>query len=45
MLPIQEFDFVVREHSYETTELLELISMALELLDFDYREAFVSARV
>ena len=26
---------------YEKTELLELITMALELLDFDYREPFV----
>ncbi len=29
------------EHAQDKTELLELITMALELLEFEYREAFV----
>ncbi len=41
MLPIQDFDFPVGASNHESEELLQLVATALDLLDFDYREAFV----
>ncbi|TAL68716.1 MAG: RNA polymerase sigma factor [Bacteroidetes bacterium] len=38
---IDDYQVSSVETDYEKKELLELISMALELLDFEYREAFV----
>lgn len=41
-VPLDNFDFPnLESHSYENKELLDLINMALELLDFEFREAFV----
>ena len=41
-IPIDGMDFLHEsDNLYEKKELLELITMSLELLDFDYREAFV----
>lgn len=41
MVPIDSMQFSADEASHERTELLELITMALELLEFEYREVFV----
>lgn len=39
---VENYDyFEFEHHGYERKELLELIKTALELLEFDYREAFV----
>ncbi|MBI5325662.1 MAG: RNA polymerase sigma factor [Ignavibacteriae bacterium] len=38
---IDDYQVTSVETDYEKKELLELISMALELLEFEYREAFV----
>lgn len=39
---IEGLEYLLKEtQNYEKTELLELISMALELIDFDYKEAFI----
>jgi len=38
---IDDFEFFNSEKKYENEELLQLISTALEFLDFEYREAFV----
>lgn len=38
---IDDYNIKVNNNDYEKQELLQLISMALELLEFDYREAFV----
>ena len=39
---VENYDFFEYEHEgYERKELLELIKTALDLLEFDYREAFV----
>lgn len=40
---LESIDFMLRDESndYEKSELLNLISTALELLDFEHREAFV----
>ena len=41
-VPINEMDYMPdSENIYEKKELLELITMSLELLDFEHREAFV----
>jgi RNA polymerase sigma-70 factor, ECF subfamily len=41
-VPIESDDFVLEtSKGYENTELLNLITTALELLDFEYKEAFV----
>lgn len=41
-VPLDSFDFPQMDtSSFEQKELLDLINMALELLDFEYREAFV----
>ncbi|MFA6571106.1 MAG: RNA polymerase sigma factor [Bacteroidota bacterium] len=41
-IPIESDDFVFEtSRGYENTELLDLITTSLELLDFEYREAFV----
>jgi RNA polymerase sigma-70 factor, ECF subfamily len=41
-IPLENMDFMLEEpNASERTELLELITMALDLLDFDYRESFV----
>ncbi len=40
-LNIEDFQFFSNEKKYEDKELLQLVSTALEVLDFDYREAFV----
>lgn len=38
----EQMDFIYESNqSYEKTELQELLTMALDLLDFEYREAFV----
>ncbi len=37
----EEFRFAVRDENYESTELLRLVNMALEMLQEEYREAFV----
>ncbi|MDC1067890.1 RNA polymerase sigma factor [Candidatus Kapabacteria bacterium] len=38
---VEDFEFITPSSNYENQELLELISKALELLDFEYREAFI----
>ena len=38
---IDDYQFFTNDSGYEKKELLQLLSTALELLDFDYREAFV----
>lgn len=39
---VENYDIFEDEHfAYERTELLELIKSSLDLLDFDYREAFI----
>lgn len=38
---IDDYSFSTTQDSYEEKELLDLIAKSLELLDFDYREAFV----
>ncbi|MCX6154316.1 MAG: RNA polymerase sigma factor [Candidatus Kapabacteria bacterium] len=41
-IPAEELESLLFEtNDYETIEMLELIKMALELIEFDYREAFV----
>lgn len=41
-VPIEDMDFKIEpSNQYEKTELLELIDTSLELLDFEFREAFV----
>ncbi len=40
-VPIEDMDFIMMDRSYDKTELLDLITTAIELLDFEYREAFV----
>ena len=40
-LPLQEYDLFQTPHEYGSSELLTLITTALELLDHDHREAFV----
>lgn len=40
-IPIEDMDFVHEDKSYDKTELLELITRTLDLLDFEFREAFV----
>jgi len=40
-VPIEDMDFMAMDRSYDRTELLELITRAIELLDFEFREAFV----
>lgn len=41
-VPIENMESIIETHQpNERTELLELMTMALNLLDFDYREAFV----
>ena len=41
-IPLDNMDFMLEEtSSFEKAELLELITMALDLLEFDYRESFV----
>ncbi len=40
-VPIEDYDFEVFNHTYESEELMNLIAMALDLLDFEFREAFV----
>lgn len=41
MVSIDSMQFSAEDTNHERTELLELITMALELLEFEYREAFV----
>jgi RNA polymerase sigma-70 factor (ECF subfamily) len=41
LLNIEDFEFSVPHYSYEDKELLDIIANALELLDFEFREAFV----
>ena len=38
---LENFHFSTKPHSHERAELLDLIATALELLEFEYREAFV----
>jgi RNA polymerase sigma-70 factor (ECF subfamily) len=38
---LQEHDIIQTGHEYDTSELLKLITTALELLDDEHREAFV----
>ncbi len=38
---IDNFHFASKAHSHEQAEMLDLIAMALELLEVEYREAFV----
>jgi RNA polymerase sigma-70 factor (ECF subfamily) len=40
-IAFEEFRFSTNDESYEHKELMQLIATALELLDFEYREAFV----
>lgn len=40
-LPLEEWQFPVQPSTNEKTELLELITRALDLLPFEYREAFI----
>jgi RNA polymerase sigma-70 factor (ECF subfamily) len=41
-VPIEELEYLgVNDYNYENKELLELITMALDLLDFEYSEAFI----
>ncbi len=41
-IPVDEFTLKEEfSNNFENVELLELITMALDLLDFDYREAFI----
>lgn len=40
-IPIEDLELPTDERSFEKDELLQLINAALELLDIDYREAFV----
>jgi RNA polymerase sigma-70 factor (ECF subfamily) len=41
ILNIEDFNISTNDTEYEKKELLKLISMAIELLDFEYREAFI----
>ncbi len=41
LLNIDEFNITTNDTEYERKELLKLVSMAIELLEFEYREAFV----
>ena len=38
---IEDFNVQSNDKGYEEKELLQLIARAIELLDFDYREAFI----
>jgi RNA polymerase sigma-70 factor (ECF subfamily) len=38
---IEDYNVASHDRGYDEKELLQLISRALELLDFDYREAFI----
>ena len=40
-LSFEEYSFVMSDDGFEQQEMLELIAAALELLDFEHREAFV----
>lgn len=37
----EDFNFSTHDEGYEQKELLELIAKSLELLDFEYKEAFI----
>ncbi len=41
LLALDDFNFATADTGYEKRELLRLIDTALEVLDLDYREAFV----
>lgn len=41
VVSIEDFTLASNDTNYEQKEILQLISSALELLDFEYREAFV----
>ncbi len=41
VLNIDDFHVSTNDQGYEQKELLQLLSMALDVLEFDYREAFV----
>ena len=38
---IDDYNFFTNDKSYEQKELLDLIAASLEVLDFEYREAFI----
>jgi RNA polymerase sigma-70 factor (ECF subfamily) len=40
-LDIEDYALVSNDKGYDQKELLQLVARALELLDFDYREAFI----
>jgi RNA polymerase sigma-70 factor (ECF subfamily) len=40
-IDLEDYNLQVNDTGYEQKELLELISSALELLDFDHREVFI----